>query len=241
MKLILLIILLLIFAIIYLGYPLWQAKKKTLEIEEHTTAYEQHPENPTMHILVAGDSTGVGVGAGINKDSVAGRIGRDFPTADIYNISVSGLKLKELEATLHRETPKPYDLILLQIGANDITAFTSLDNVHASLDSILAYATTHGTQVLLVTSGDVGLAPIFRAPLSTILSSRTRAVRSVFTGIATTYPTVQYVDLYKDRAHDVFLTDINRYYSPDHFHPSGDGYGVWYAAIKHALDMNPPH
>ncbi len=49
------------------------------------------------------------------------------------------------------------------------------------------------------------------------------------------HPSTMYVDLFRERKDEIFNTDIPRYYAPDLFHPSGDGYGVWYSSLKALL------
>jgi len=42
--------------------------------------------------------------------------------------------------------------------------------------------------------------------------------------------------LFKVAEEDIFLTDVDKYYASDYFHPSGDGYGIWYKDIKNKLN-----
>ncbi len=64
-----------------------RAKIIGADLVKSALAYEQHPDKPSMRILIAGDSTGVGIGAKVPRNTIAGRLGRDFPHADITNIS----------------------------------------------------------------------------------------------------------------------------------------------------------
>jgi len=236
MKLILLCIILLAFVLAYYIYPIFKAIQMSIEIEENTVAYEQHPENPSMRILVAGDSAGVGTGAENSEDSIAGRIGRDYPKADITNISENGITLEQLKSKLYALPESKYGLILLQIGANDATRFTSKEKVEKELALVLNYAELHSPSVIVVTAGNIGLSPVFKSPLSNLITSRTLMVREIFIREISERPGVQYVDLFESAENDIFSTDIDRYYAPDLFHPSGAGYGVWYEDIKKYLD-----
>jgi lysophospholipase L1-like esterase len=106
------------------AYPIYRAMKLATQLVSETKPYEQHPENPTQNFLVAGDSTAAGVGSVDNKLSTAGRLGAQFPDAEITNLGVSGDRLQDLLKTLKNLSNQRFDLILLQIGANDITHFT---------------------------------------------------------------------------------------------------------------------
>lgn len=109
MKLIILSVLLLALILTYYIYPIVKAIKISKEVQKNIVAYEQHPLSPKMRILVAGDSTGVGTGADSPDDSIAGRIGSDYPEADIVNISENGITLEQ--SSMHYQ--KTADTILL--------------------------------------------------------------------------------------------------------------------------------
>ncbi len=78
----------------------------------------------------------------------------------------------------------------------------------------------------MMSTGDVGSAPAFPAPVGWLLSARTRAVRDVLM-TAAGEAGITYVDLYRPPAQDPFLTDPDRYYAGDGLHPSAAGYGLW--------------
>jgi lysophospholipase L1-like esterase len=236
---ILVIVVLVLMWLFYLGYPLYHALQITGEIEASTTlAYEQHPLRPTMRILIAGDSTGFGTGASNPKYSTAGLLGTDFPTADITNISENNLKLAGLQAKLAglpTDGSGHYDLILLQIGANDIVQLTRISDIASRLGAVLDLATAHGTKVIILHSGNIGLSPVFKFPISTYMTYRASEVRTIYMKEIASRPSVQYVDLFQDAAHDIFSADPAKYYARDFFHPSDAGYAVWYAGIVKAL------
>lgn len=211
-----------------------RAVKISVDLIAKTKPYEQHPVDATAHIVVAGDSTGVGVGAA-DSGSVAWRIGQKYPTADIKNSSVSGIRLAQLVENLKKLSGTHYQLVVLQIGANDITGFTSFDSVQSQLNQALTLASQLGDHIVLVTSGNVGNSPVFVWPFSTLLTWRTKQVRAIFMDTAKKYPNTTYVDLFKEKKDDIFNTDISRYYAPDRFHPRGEGYGVWFEEIEKAL------
>ncbi len=235
MKLLALLIFLLVLVVAYHAYPFQKAIKLSKEIEEHTTPYEQHPTNPTMSILVAGDSTAVGTGAAKNEESTAGRLGAYYPNADITNLSENGLKLDGLEAKLKNITGK-YDLALIQIGANDTVRLTRMKNIEKRIDAVLAHATERADKVIVLTSGNIGLSPVFKWPVSTLLSHRAKKVRNIYMSKITKYPTAKYVDLYKEKNEDIFAKDVHKYYAKDFFHPSGEGYAVWFDGVKKMIE-----
>lgn len=235
MKLLLLGVAFIVIILTYFIYPIYRAIQISIGIQESAVPYEQSPENPTMKILVAGDSTGVGTGAESPEDSIAGRIGKDFPNASIENISENGITTEELRKKLDELADNNYDLIVIQIGANDVTKFTSKAKVSQEIKLVLDYAAAHASSVILLTAGNMGLSPVFKAPFSNYITSKTLMVREIFQSEAAARSSVKYVDLFKKAEDDTFSTDIDKYYADDNFHPSSEGYGVWYQDIQPLL------
>ncbi len=208
------------------------------KLKDSVVPYEQHPEPHDLKVLILGDSTALGTGTNDSRESTAGRLGSDYPNADIKNISENGLKLEGLLKIIY-EIPKEshFDLIIIQIGANDITGFTPFQKIEAELDELLLWTNLSGTKTIILTSGNIGLAPVFRAPLSNIISARTNSVRELFKKKIALDESASYVDLFKNKEEDIFSKDPERYYASDKFHPSGYGYEIWYQEIKKYLDL----
>lgn len=203
-------------------------------LSQQAVAYRQTGEPHGPNFLIAGDSTGAGVGAQGPQYSVAGRLGQDIPQAHIENISISGLTLHEVYVRLE-STDKRYDLLLLQVGANDVVGFTPLSRVHTDAQELLALAKTKAGTVVWMSSGDVGLSPLFPWPLSELWRYRSRVVRGIFLEEASR-ASVTYVDLYRSKEDEPFLKDVPKYFARDQFHPSAEGYALWYTELKQAAN-----
>jgi lysophospholipase L1-like esterase len=221
--------------ILYVGVPIYQAIQEGKQLMSQAVPYEQHPVQPTQYFLVTGDSTAVGTGASTSTESTAGRLGQQFPSADITNVSENGLTLERLMQKLPALPDKHYDLVLIQIGANDIVKFTSYSDVRSRLDTVLNWAQAHSTRTLVLTAGDDGLAPVFHFPLPQIYTHRTLEIRKIFMTEIGKYLSITYIDFYKNKEDEPFNKNIPLYYAPDHFHPSSAGYGIWYTGIQAAL------
>ena len=196
--------------------------------------FEREIPQPRLKFLFLGDSTAVGTGAKSPAQSTAGYFGQDFPDAAIVNISRNGKRIHELLTELRNQNFESYDLVVIQIGANDIMKFTSMKNIENDLTEILRRATQFGRHVVILHSGNVGIAPIFQWPFDVILAERSKRVRAIYIRQAKKFGAV-YVDLFSERKTDLFLTDIKRYYAGDFLHPSGDGYRYWYERIRESL------
>ena len=234
---------LVLLVLLYFAYQ-WNRIASSVRIStvliSKTASYMQHPHNAQMHILVAGDSTAVGVGAVTSEQSIAGRLGARYPSADIENVSQSGLTLQGLQEALsaHLSATSSYDFILLQIGANDVTALTSRSAVRSRLDAVLSLCASHTKYLFVMTSGNVGLSPVFGLPLRLLFTGRSLMVRNVFMAEAAKYTNVYYLDLYKSAQQDPFNKDIARCYARDLFHPSGVGYLLWYTQLQELIDAH---
>jgi lysophospholipase L1-like esterase len=206
------------------------------KVSQHQIPFERNDPQARLRILVLGDSTGVGTGARSNTESVAGWFGQDFPQAHIRNLSVNGERLSGMLETFPAENAH-YDLVLLQIGANDIIHLTKFKKIEREIATAVDRAKLIGDHVVIMHSGDVGLAPIFSWPLNHLYTDRTKVVRKIYMKTAKEKGVI-YVDLFKERKDDLFLTDIDKYYAADHFHPSGQGYRFWYEEIRKTLKDN---
>jgi lysophospholipase L1-like esterase len=185
-------------------------------------------------VLFAGESTGVGTGARVPEESVAGLLGRDLPDAEIKNISRNGSRMSELHSALSSLSEEKFDMIVLQIGGNDILNFTSPASVRTELRGVLSEATKRSAHVYLMTTGDVGNAPAFGPLLSRLYTARTNELVPMFkeeskkTGVV-------YVDLFEPRETDPFFLEPLKYHAADGVHPSSDGYAIWYGKLRSSM------
>lgn len=194
--------------------------------------FERPRENGSPRILVVGDSTAVGTGVTDPRGSIAGRFGADFPEADIRNAGINGLKAEGL-ARGFPASPHA-DLVVIQIGANDMVQGTPMGEFSRSLASVFEQAKRAGTHVVALHSGNIGLAPLFPWPISAVMRARTLRYRAEYRRIAADAG-VPYVDLFHERADDPFRGEL-RFYGADQFHLSEEGYGEWYRQTRRAME-----
>ncbi len=207
-------------------------------LAEKSKPFEQHPTNPTKRILVLGDSTGVGTGVDEPAQSVAGYFGKKYPNAEVINLSVNGKRLMHLEKELETFDQGRFDLVMIQIGGNDIIRFTELESMRASLDKILTKANQVSDRVALLHSGNVGLAPFFPWWYKPVMTHRTLRVRDLYKDMASKH-NAAYVDLFTDKTNDPFYPEYDKYYAADSLHLNAAGYKVWFEKIQAALGDQP--
>ena len=182
-------------------------------------------------LLVVGDSTAYGVGAETPAVSTASRVG-DALGASVENYARSGGKTREVLAQLNKAQKEKYDVILIQVGANDIMQFSSNVQTQAELDVALQRAKELSSTVVLLTCGDIGAAPLWPWPVGYLYTYRAQVLREKFMNTAQKYG-VHYVDLLTKP--DTYSTDPARYYAPDGLHLSGEGYALWAQYIQEMI------
>jgi len=197
--------------------------------------YERIKNNAPMRILIIGDSTALGVGALSPLQSVAGRIGSRYPDSSVTTVANAGARIADIARTLTAMQKDQFDIVLIQVGANDIIRFTSKSTMRRGVDTMLTQAKLVSKNVLWMSSGNIGSAPFFSFPASIIMGIRTRSARELFIESSKEHQ-VYYVDLYRSKLQDPFLKDKNKYFASDMLHPSGEGYGIWFDELKLSLD-----
>ena len=201
---------------------------------ESTESFQRHDLNAKKKILVIGDSTAVGIGSSDSRYTIAGRFGDDYKNFHIETIATSGYKLNKF-IPFPKTIAKKYDLILIQLGANDILRGTSYKDIEIQLEKILLEARKRSDNVVILHSGNIGLSPMFKFPLDSYMAYRAKRVRDIYLDITKKTDTV-YVDLYNEREDDLFSSDIKKYYSHDRLHLTDKGYAFWYSEIRKAME-----
>ena len=208
-----------------------QTRRVGGEVVKQSLAYEQNPEEAIKKVLFLGDSLAFGVGADKPEGSLAGRVGTAHPNWDITNDSKSGRRIAGQLAQLRNNTFETQDLLILQIGGNDVVYLTDVSQVQKDLDVLLVEAKKISDEVIFLSYGDVGLVPGMPPIVSWFHHKRSLLLRDIFITAAEKHG-IHYVDLYEGPGKDAFGADIERYYSPDKFHPSSEGYGLWYSKLE---------
>jgi lysophospholipase L1-like esterase len=122
------------------GYRMYRSNRTSERLIQEAEALENHPENPDRRILILGDSIWAGVGASDPADSMAGRLIADAPQALVVNKAESGAKITDGRRQLQEagdEFGKPFDQIIIQLGANDILQISSMSSAESGLQKLL--------------------------------------------------------------------------------------------------------
>ena len=202
---------------------------KTLYLIIITSPYERIVEN-APEILVLGDSTGYGTGVGDSIDSIAGLIGADYPDYTIKNNSVNGRTIGGL-VPVAKETEGEFELILLQIGGNDILQARPVSEVESELRQIIESLADNTENLVMMSSGNVGGASAFSRNEAVKYTALTREFRQMFIEVASSTDLI-YVDLFLEPEDDIMSNNPEKYLAVDGLHPSAEGYSLWYKKLQ---------
>ncbi len=191
-----------------------------------------------LHYLILGDSTAVAVG-GSYENGLAIRSARHLAAThavELINVAVSGARIHDvLVEQLPRADVRRADLILLDVGANDViqlTRFRDFDRDYGRVIQTIKMQNP-GAKIVVTGSADMGSPPRVPRILRPLANYRTRKLNEI-------------VARYVERERLCFAPiaretgpEFRRdrtLFSDDRFHPNDRGYAVWTRVINAAID-----
>ena len=189
------------------------------------------PLNPLDHdsvalrVLITGDSASAGVGASHQDQALAGqlppRLAHSFSCPVEWSlVARTGMTVESLCVLLKQQDPGAYDVVLVSIGVNEVTAGTGVSAWQSRLDGLHELLTGRlGARCVLYS----GIPPMHRfpalpQPLRWFLGRRARRLDQVLAHWVTTV----------SQAHWVQLPDLpDVAIAADGFHPGVQAYRAW--------------
>jgi lysophospholipase L1-like esterase len=187
--------------------------------------------------VVMGDSTAVAQGGEYAQgyaNTSAQYLSKKYLVTWV-NVAVSGARAKDVATGQLREaiTYNP-DLVLVAVGANDVTHLTSISSVRKSLSAAIdSLRKANGkVQIILTGSPDMGSVPRFPQPVRWYMGTRTVEMNSMVVGLAkekgVTFAPIAEKTGPTFRAHPEL-------FAADKFHPNTQGYEFWIPVIQDTL------
>jgi lysophospholipase L1-like esterase len=186
-----------------------------------------------VHLVVLGDSTSVGVGAGSRAASypvlLARLLGRHV-SVRLDVLGRSGVRMADVAAELApRAASMRPDIVLIGVGVNDAIHLTPLPRFRDALREALEILADAGTTTVVALGPRLD-APALPRPLRGLVAARCRAINRSLRRTAEAAG-VAVVDVGASVG-DAFARDPARYFCEDLFHPGPEGYAMWARAIE---------
>lgn len=218
----------------------WYGVGRARRFAEAGQRFERRLSAQGARLLILGDSTGVGVGATLPEESIAGLLAADYPDADIVNVAVSGTRVAGAIAHVRTclETELRFDLALLHVGANDVVADTPLHQLARDCDTLLEELGKLAVRTAWLGPPDLGLAPLFPRPYARLMASRSRAAAQVFAAAAARHNVV-FVDFSAPGHVAHFRRRRRKHFAVDGFHPNSATYRYAYTTAREMLGLQP--
>ena len=216
----------------------WSGVARARRFAKNGQRFERRLSAEGATVLILGDSTGVGVGAGRPEESIAGLFAADYPDADIVNVAVSGTRVARAISQVRTciEAGLQFDLALLHVGANDVVAGTPLTQLTIDCDTLLRELAELAVQTVWLGPPDLGLAPLFPRPYAWLMAMRSRAAARVFSAAAARHEVV-FVDFSAPAHVAHFRARRRTHFAIDGFHPNSASYKYGYATARQMLGL----
>jgi lysophospholipase L1-like esterase len=187
-----------------------------------------NPSLPPTKFVVLGDSTAVGVGttpehsfSWLLAEWLGQRLHVDLEVLGLSGATTKDVNQRQVPEALKR---KP-DLVLIEIGGNDVTHVTSIRTVRREMGRALDRLKAAGIHVVVAGPPHMGTSPAFPQPLRALSGWRGSAVRRAIEDQVRRRE-IDYIDL-SAGTHREFRRHPVKYYSEDWFHPGAGGYRLW--------------
>lgn len=175
---------------------------------------------PKLKYIAAGDSTAVGGGTSNVVQTYPYQIAQHLAqtnSVEYKNVAVNGATTSDLIKDQIGQIVKfDPDIITISIGANDMTHFTSVNNVFKNYQVIIKRLTdeTHA-KVYITNVPRFDQAYLFPWPLRTYFDHQAKVANTELSKLGS--DRIQFIDI-----HSVEVAN-----SADKFHPSDGGYRFW--------------
>ncbi|MGQ0431020.1 MAG: SGNH/GDSL hydrolase family protein [Microthrixaceae bacterium] len=198
---------------------------------------------PALRMVWLGDSTAAGVGASSARLAIPRRVAAELDRpVELTNLAVSGARVRDVvDDQLPRLDALRPDVVLVSIGANDVTHLTSRADFRRTYERMLT-AIPDDALIVLLGVPDMGAPTRLAQPLRAIAGLRGRQLDEVVRTLAGDHD-AEYVDIAGETG-PTMRSDTARYFAADRYHPSDDGYALWAAAVLEVLEavqvLEPP-
>lgn len=190
-----------------------------------------------LALVVFGDSTAVAQGGRYEKGiaiHMAQLLASKHHSVTLHNYAMSGARTRDVATTQLSQLTHEPDVVLISIGANDVTHFTPRNSVQNDIATTVDALRKKNPAVQIFITGvpAMGSIPRFPQPLRWAAGIPTKRYNAVFAHI-TKEKDIANIEI----AEQVGSTFHNNpgLFAADKFHPNNAGYREWNAAITNTF------
>lgn len=210
---------------VYMAY-----ERDYLRTADFDVAFTADGDGPVVRMAVVGDSVVEGVGASSERTSLAGQVAtkvaeRTGRAVEVRGFGVSGARTRDVaEDQLEELERGEFDVIVIEVGSNDVTHGTRLGDIEAATRRMLERATDLAPIVVFGGAGRLDTTN-FRRPLRDVIMWRATQVRQLQARVTDGVDAVDYMNVAKEVSPTYSRTEGSN--SEDEFHPSDIGHEIW--------------
>ena len=190
-----------------------------------------------LMFAVLGDSIAYGQGAARADDTVGRRLVRGLraggASVELRVYAVPGARSESQAGQVRRALPHRPAVVLIIIGANDLTHFVAPDEAAAHLEAAVRTLRAAGAHVVVAPAPDLSAIPWVPAQARAAVKARSDLLRAAQTRAALAAG-ARVADVEGETAR-AFVADP-ALFSADRFHPSSAGYAVITDALRPAIE-----
>lgn len=196
--------------------------------------YGKGRPGPAVTVALLGDSSAAGYGVRTVEETPGARLAAGLARNGdrrVYLRSFArvGARSADLAAQVRQALPMEPDVAVIQIGANDVTHLVLPSEAVRLLEQAVHRLRTAGAQVVVGTCPDLGTVRPIPSPLRQCARawSRRIAAGQAITVVEAGGRSVSVGSMLGPEFDAMPL----KYFGPDRFHPSADGYASWAGAM----------
>jgi len=194
-------------------------------------------QGPALRYAILGDSTTISQGGDYQKGYAVASANFLAKKHRVtwQNFGVSGARVQDVaDKQLSKSLEFKPDIVLIAVGANDVTHVTNNKSLKSGLEYIITQLQHHNPHVHIILTGspDMGSVPRFPWPANYFADHKTKSINTIVIGLARkhhqTFAPIAQETGPTFRAHPEL-------FAVDKFHPTNDGYALWIPVINKAI------
>jgi lysophospholipase L1-like esterase len=187
-----------------------------------------------LRLLIAGDSSAAGVGAGTQVQALSGQLVQRLARRQRVEWRLEATTGHRTQDTIDRlkDLPGQYDIAVTALGVNDATRFMSADAFARRQRELVGILTGQlGVKRVIATAvPPMELFPALPHPLAWVLGRQARRLDQALQSLVAEIPQFEHLSLE--------IPAEAKYAAPDGYHPSPKAYALWAAQLADRIKVH---